>query len=376
MKRNPCIPDLFEGDNAWMVVAIYSSRSGTTKRGEQFFDAIGANSTGKIALKAWSEACKQWGELGPGLWGVIGRVELYQDQPQFVLSEYRRIDLEKYLEQDGQLPRLPRAYTMDIETLARPDFRERVPKKLQRELDLGNMRLEQQQRYDADPEAEIERVYQLGSLSATSGRIVSIAVHVGSNPLFASMGAEVEPVEHVFGITAEGEEQDEAEALRDYNSLMAGFDPDLDLLVGHNLLNFDLPFIHQRCLVHGMKMSPSLDLSSFKIPCVFDTMHAWWLGAKKHVSLDEMLWALGLESSKTATADGSRVFEMYYDGRLADIRDYNIRDIRATRRAFELMATAGTSEPEAVATGSENAATDQPAPEVAEAATGAETRTK
>jgi hypothetical protein len=83
---------------------------------------------------------------------------------------------------------------------------------------------------------------------------------------------------------------------------------------------------------------------------------------------------------------------MYYDGRLADIRDYNLRDIRATRRAFELMATAGTSEPaplplgevgrgsgvstDTVATGSENAATDRPSTDVAEAATGAETRTK
>jgi hypothetical protein len=343
MKRNPSIPDLFEGDNAWMVVAIYSARGGITKRGEQFFDAIGTNSTGKIALKAWSEAAKQWGELGPGLWGVIGRVELYQDQPQFVLSEYRRIDLAKYLEQDGQPPRLPRAYTLDIETIARPEFRERVPKKLQRELELGNMRLEQQQRYEADPAAEIERVYQLGSLAATSGRILSIAVQVGSNPLFASMGAEIEPAEHVFGITAEGLEQDEAQALRDYNALMEGFDPDLDLLVGHNLLNFDLPFIHQRCLVHGMKMRPALDLSSFRIACVFDTMHFWWLGAKKHVSLDEMLWAMGLESSKTATADGSRVFEMYHAGRLEEIRDYNLRDIRATRRAFELMAAAGNA---------------------------------
>jgi predicted PolB exonuclease-like 3'-5' exonuclease len=70
-------------------------------------------------------------------------------------------------------------------------------------------------------------------------------------------------------------------------------------------------------------------------------MHQWWMGAKKHVSLDEMLWALGLESSKTATADGSRVFEMYHSGRLEDIREYNLRDIRATRRAFELMAAAG-----------------------------------
>lgn len=340
MKRNPAIPDLFEGDSAWLVVAVYSARCGTTKRGEQYFDAVGFNSTGKIALKAWSEACKQWGELSPGLWGIVGRVETYQEQPQLVMSEFRRIDLEKFIEQDGQPPRLPRAYTMDIETVALPEYRERVPKKLRRDLELGNMRLEQQQRYEANTEAEIERVYQLGALSATSGRIVSIAVHVGPNPLFTSMGAEVDAQEYVFGITAENELEDEYYALRRFNVLMKEFDPDLDLLVGHNLLNFDLPFIHQRCLVHGLRAQPVLDLSAFRIPCVYDTMHHWWMGAKKHVSLDEMLWALGLESSKTATADGSRVFEMYHSGQLEEIREYNLRDIRATRRAFEIMAEA------------------------------------
>ena len=77
---------------------------------------------------------------------------------------------------------MPRAFTLDIETLALPGFRDRVGPKLEKDLKLGYMRLEQQQRYLEDIAAEEERVYQLGSLNATSGRILSIAVHVGPIP--------------------------------------------------------------------------------------------------------------------------------------------------------------------------------------------------
>jgi hypothetical protein len=43
-------------------------------------------------------------------------------------------------------------------------------------LRLGQMRVEEQQRYLEDTAAEEQRVYQRGSLEATSGRVLSIAV--------------------------------------------------------------------------------------------------------------------------------------------------------------------------------------------------------
>ena len=67
-----------------------------------------------------------------------------------MVAEYRPITLEQYREHQSADPVLPRAYTMDIETLTLPDFRERVGPQLERLLKLGNMRLEQQQRYLED----------------------------------------------------------------------------------------------------------------------------------------------------------------------------------------------------------------------------------
>src|SRR5258706_4798308 len=96
---------------------------------------------------------------------------------------------------------------MDIETLTLPDFRERVGPQLEKLLKLGNMRLEQQQRYLEDIAIEEERCYQLGSLSATSGRVLSIAVHEG--PVAGlDFGVEQRQSERVFRITDNGREVD------------------------------------------------------------------------------------------------------------------------------------------------------------------------
>src|SRR6185295_15324229 len=97
--------------------------------------------------------------------------------------------------------------------------------------------------------------------------------------------------------------QDEKQTLASFLNFMKGFDPDTDEVVGHNLIGFDLPFIFQRCLTNCLPGPPFVDLSEYKVRGVFDTMHRWWLGAKRTVSLDDIAWALGLESSKTAEVE-------------------------------------------------------------------------
>ncbi|HXM36523.1 MAG TPA: ribonuclease H-like domain-containing protein, partial [Pyrinomonadaceae bacterium] len=204
-------------------------------------------------------------------------------------------------------------------------------------LRLGNMRLEQQQRYLDDIAAEEERCYQLGALNAATGRVLSIAVHVGPFPGLEFEGVQLGQSEHVFGIDAEGNEHDEKETLSEFLTFMGVFDPDTDEIVGHNILGFDLPFIFQRCLIQNIPAKPFVDLRDFHVRGVFDTMHHWWLGAKRHVSLDDIAWAMGIESSKTAEVEGSKVFDLYHAGKLAEIREYNLNDVRVTRKVYERM---------------------------------------
>jgi hypothetical protein len=336
MRGNIPIPEIPTGEELWLMVVITSVREKRTQQGKRFCDATARNATGSLALKIWEETLDTWKEITPGLWGITGKLETFQERSQFVVAEYRPITIEQYREHQNADPVLPRAYTMDIETLTLPDFRERVGPQLERLWKLGNMRLEQQQRYLEDIAIEEERCYQLGSLSAASGRILSIAVHAG--PIAGiDLGVELPHSEHVFGIDQDGVQQDEKKSLLAFLEFMKDFDCETDELVGHNLIGFDLPFIFQRCLVHCISAKPLVDLSEFRVRGVFDTMHHWWLGAKRFVSLDDVAWALGIESSKTATVEGSKVFDLYQAGKLAEIREYNLNDVRVTRKVYERM---------------------------------------
>jgi len=337
MRGNIPITEIPHGEDLWLMLLVTSIKSRRTQQGRIFHDALARNATGTIALKIWEEVFAAQGELKPGLWGVTGKLEMFQDRPQFLVAEYRPITLEQYMEHQQLEPRLPRAFTLDIETLTLPEYRERVGPQLERRLRLGSMRLDQQQRYLEDIAAEEERCYELGSLSATSGRILSIAVHVGPVPGLEFGGIEQRESELVFGIDADGFEQGERRALVDFLELMKGFDSESDELVGHNILGFDLPFIFQRSLVHGMQIRPFVNLGEFNVRGVFDTMHRWWLGAKRNVSLDDLAWVLGIESSKTAEVEGSKVFDLYQANKLDVIREYNLNDVRLTRKIYERM---------------------------------------
>src|ERR1700704_4677729 len=337
MKGNIPIPELPFSEEVWLMVAVISVRERRTQQGKPFRDAGARNATGSLALKIWGEVLEGREDLKPGLWGVTGKLESFQDRSQFVVSEYKPITIEMYREQQNAEPVLPRAFTLDIETLALPGFRDRVGPKLEKDLRLGYMRLEQQQRYLEDIAAEEERVYQLGSLNSTSGRVLSIAVHVGQVPGFEIEGLTSAQNEYVFGIDTAGNEQEEALALRDYLSLMSDFDSECDEIVGHNIIGFDLPFIFQRCLANNIAAKPFVNLGEYNVRGVFDTMRGWWLGGRQRVGLDDMAWALGFESSKTSEVEGSKVFDLYQAGKLAEIREYNLNDVRVTRKVYERM---------------------------------------
>lgn len=337
MKGNIPIPELPLAEEVWLIVAVSAVRERRTQQGKPFRDASARNATGSLALKVWADILEGREDLKPGLWGITGKLDTFQNQTQFVVSEYKPITIEQYREHQNAEPVLPRAFTMDIETLALPGFRERVGPKLEKELRLGNMRLEQQERYFEDIAAEEERVYQLGSLAATSGRVLSIAVHVGAVPGVEIAGLTKGQSEHVFGIDKSGAEQDEVQALRDFLALLSDFDCECDEIVGHNVISFDLPFIFQRCLANNIAARPFVNLGEYNPRGVYDTMRGWWLGGRNRAGLDDIAWALGLESSKTADVEGSKVFDLYQSGRLADIREYNLNDVRVTRKVYERM---------------------------------------
>ena len=101
-----------------------------------------------------------------------------------------------------------------------------------------------------------------------------------------------------FGLNAETKsfERDERLILAEFRQYVRGFQKGIDLLIGHNILAFDLPFIIQRSVIHGIKPTVKFDLYKYQKSTVFDTMLRWdFYVFKKSTSLKKTRFRLRLK---------------------------------------------------------------------------------
>ena len=110
------------------------------------------------------------------------------------------------------------------------------------------------------------------------------------------------------------------------------------VIVGHNITGFDLRFLAQRCMVHGVCL-PSWWPRDPKPwdSAVHDTMHLW-AGHRDYVSLDKLCVALGIEG-KSGT-NGADVAGMWERGEYEAIREYCMEDVLRTKACHERMMRA------------------------------------
>lgn len=114
--------------------------------------------------------------------------------------------------------------------------------------------------------------------------------------------------------------------------------------VGHNVADFDLRFIFQRAVIHGIR--PSMYIPFRAKPWgdrIFDTMVAW-SGIKDRVSLDKLCRSLGVAGKGSELGgediDGSRVWEYVKAGRIADVATYCKGDVERVREIHSRMTFA------------------------------------
>lgn len=131
---------------------------------------------------------------------------------------------------------------------------------------------------------------------------------------------------------------DEARTLRSFWKLLKGFNAHRDLIIGHNVFDFDLPFIYKRSVIGRVRPSVELSFARYRAQPIFDTMHQWnkW-SPRKYVSLDRLAKVLGLESSKGQGMDGSRVYDKFCAGCHSEIADYCLRDVDLVRAIYYRM---------------------------------------
>jgi len=126
---------------------------------------------------------------------------------------------------------------------------------------------------------------------------------------------------------------DEAALLNEFSLLLQKYfnKPEQNFLAGHNIKEFDIPFLCRRMVIHGLELPALLDISGKKpwqLEYLLDTMDMWRFGDYKNFTSLQLLAAvLGIPSPKD-DIDGSMVGNVYWseDG-LDRIAAYCERDV-------------------------------------------------
>jgi 3'-5' exonuclease len=131
---------------------------------------------------------------------------------------------------------------------------------------------------------------------------------------------------------------EEGRTLRGFWQLLKKFNPGRDLIITHNGISFDLPFLYKRSVINRVRPTVTLNFARYRSQPLFDTMHEWnkW-DMRKLISLDDLARILGLESSKNGGIDGSKVYDHFCAGCHAEIADYCMRDVRLVRQIYHRM---------------------------------------
>lgn len=153
-----------------------------------------------------------------------------------------------------------------------------------------------------------------GALDAMTGRIVCIG-------LLFDDGARLNPLAIC--------DPDERKILERFWAAIA----DGDVLVGHNILAFDLMFIRQRSWILGIKPPVALNLRKYYTEQVVDLMEQWtnWSARFKGASLDNIAQALGLGAK---TGHGSEVAGLWAEGRTAELTEYCMSDVWLSYKVY------------------------------------------
>lgn len=131
----------------------------------------------------------------------------------------------------------------------------------------------------------------------------------------------------------------EKQLLQDYKDVInrfSGYYPNLQFC-GHNIKEFDIPFLCRRMLINGIRLPDSMNLSGKKPWEIshHDTLDMWKFGDYKHfTSLALLAEILGIPSPKD-DMDGSMVGQVYWqDKDLQRISKYCMQDVLTSARVF------------------------------------------
>lgn len=137
---------------------------------------------------------------------------------------------------------------------------------------------------------------------------------------------------------AYGNRNHEAEMLMAFFSDLT--DIGRSVLVGHNIIGFDLPFIWKRCMVLGVKPPQWFprNPSKYSSEMVRDTMLLWDMEQRAGGSMDRLCKLLGIPGK--GDISGADVWPMVEAGDIEGVAEYCRADVERTRLMFKRMTFA------------------------------------
>jgi len=217
---------------------------------------------------------------------------------------------------------LPNILFLDIETVPQSEFFNDLPEDAQQ---LFADKTQYQRKDDLTP----EEFYDRAGIWAEFGKIICISVGY-----FTIKNAERQfRTKSIIG--------EEKQMLEEFNDLVkTHFSNPAFVFCGHNIKEFDIPYMCRRMLINGINIPEKLQLfgrKPWEIPHL-DTLELWKFGDYKHyTSLKLLTHVLNIPSPKE-DIDGSEVRNVYYNEKNIDrIAKYCERDVVAVAQIFLRM---------------------------------------
>ncbi len=145
---------------------------------------------------------------------------------------------------------------------------------------------------------------------------------------------------------------DENEILTEFSALVEQHYNQLNVhkLCGHNIKEFDIPFIARRLVIHGMPLPQAFQIAGKKpwqLAHLLDTMELWRFGDyKNYTSLSLLATALNIPTPKD-DIDGSQVGHVYWNEKnLERIAIYCQKDVVTVAQVLLKMMRLPTIDPE------------------------------
>ncbi len=174
-------------------------------------------------------------------------------------------------------------------------------------------------------EEEVRTAYESAGIFAEFGQIVCISVG------FISRNEQG----HTVRVKSYAD-RDEKVLLENFGQLLDQYynNPNKHSICGHNIKEFDIPYICRRMLIHGIKLPRLLDIAGKKpweMNYFIDTMTLWKFGDfKAYTKLSLLTYIFGIPTPKD-DIDGSEVGRVFWeDDDLERIAVYCEKDVVAT----------------------------------------------